>query len=401
MDPALGAAAYLRLRAPRESGEALLEPPLKHVGSLLAANRQKLAAPNTGWLAALAMEARPALLFAAANYTSQYRNVSHLFRGQVPGSSPTILLAGHQPQLFHAGVWFKNFVLSSLALQHAAIGVNLIVDNDTMGSAAIRVPAGARSAPRTEFIPFDESSEVIPCEERNVLDSALFDSFGARVTTAVQSWLPQMVLQELWPLAIAARKRTANLGYALCEARHRMEGAWGLETLEVPLSVLYSQTSFHRFLLHLLLDLPRLHAVYNACLLAYRRVNHIRSKSHPVPDLAMEEEWLEAPLWIWSREQPRRRRLFVRRTARGLELTDHAKLQIRLSARSADDSSALEQLAALESRGIKLRPRALLTTMYARLVLSDLFLHGIVRHAEGAVNFLGPFVFCCVHLYWL
>src|SRR5204863_8134293 len=39
--------------------------------------------------------------------------------------------------------------------------------------------------------------------------------------------------------------------------------------------------------------------------------------------------------------------------------------------------TAVEQLAAAESRGIKLRPRALITTMYARLVLSDLFIHGI------------------------
>ncbi|MCG8651354.1 MAG: hypothetical protein MI861_16055, partial [Pirellulales bacterium] len=38
---------------------------------------------------------------------------------------------------------------------------------------------------------------------------------------------------------------------------------------------------------------------------------------------------------------------------------------------------AAEQLAAAGSPQFKLRPRALLTTMYARLVLSDLFLHGI------------------------
>ena len=32
---------------------------------------------------------------------------------------------------------------------------------------------------------------------------------------------------------------------------------------------------------------------------------------------------------------------------------------------------------ALEARGIEIRPRALITTMYARLFLSDLFIHGI------------------------
>jgi hypothetical protein len=34
-------------------------------------------------------------------------------------------------------------------------------------------------------------------------------------------------------------------------------------------------------------------------------------------------------------------------------------------------------MSAAEIQGIKIRPRALITTMYARLVLSDLFIHGI------------------------
>jgi hypothetical protein len=43
----------------------------------------------------------------------------------------------------------------------------------------------------------------------------------------------------------------------------------------------------------------------------------------------------------------------------------------------SSDDLALEQLAAWERSGIRLRPRALFTTLYARLVLCDLFLHGI------------------------
>jgi hypothetical protein len=51
-------------------------------------------------------------------------------------------------------------------------------------------------------------------------------------------------------------------------------------------------------------------------------------------------------------------------------------LSLEISADGLADK-AIEQLAAAEARGIKLRPRALITTMYARLVLSDLFIHGI------------------------
>ena len=40
-------------------------------------------------------------------------------------------------------------------------------------------------------------------------------------------------------------------------------------------------------------------------------------------------------------------------------------------------AGALEQLAQYEASGYKIRPRALITTMYSRLLLGDLFVHGI------------------------
>ena len=70
--------------------------------------------------------------------------------------------------------------------------------------------------------------------------------------------------------------------------------------------------------------LSELRETYNAAVLEYRRVNHVRSTSHPVPELAAEGEWLEAPLWIWRQEDPRRRRLFVCRQGDRLVLSDRA-----------------------------------------------------------------------------
>ncbi len=51
----------------------------------------------------LARQAREEMLAEAIAWTRQYRDVD------VPPS--TIFLAGHQPQLFHPGVWLKNFAL--------------------------------------------------------------------------------------------------------------------------------------------------------------------------------------------------------------------------------------------------------------------------------------------------
>jgi hypothetical protein len=364
---------YHRIRAPREHGQALIVPPLDEVGTLLVDNRQRLAAatsPLSSQLAAWRTQARSDLVQAALHYTAQYRDV--------PATSSShatpLLLSGHQPQLFHAGVWFKNFVLSSLAQRHQAIGINLVVDNDTLRAASIRVPSGSPNAPLVENVPLDTPGEEIPFEERAIHDDSLFRSFAERVTATIKPWIANPLVRDLWPLAMNSLGRTRKLGEVLANARHKLEAAWGQQTLEVPLSTIYSQASFRRFSLRLLQDLPKFSDVYNQALAEYRRVNHVRSRSHPVPDLAVDDTWHEAPLWIWSTSHPHRKRLFVRHTSSGLELTDRERIQELLP---LGTDNALEAWSAIEQHGIKIRPRALMTTMFARLVLSDLFLHGI------------------------
>jgi len=47
-----------------------------------------------------------------------------------------------------------------------AVAVNLLVDNDILQSAAVRVPGGDDRQPRIEAVPFDEPAYAIPYEER-------------------------------------------------------------------------------------------------------------------------------------------------------------------------------------------------------------------------------------------
>jgi hypothetical protein len=159
-----------------------------------------------------------------------------------------------------------------------------------------------------------------------------------------------------------------------------LEGAWGLRTLEVPLSQLCETTTFRRFLLLLFEQSRALHAIYNRCLADYRQLHRIRSRSHPVPELESgPDEWLEMPLWIWTQQDPRRRHLFLRRKdPTSWELSDRHQGLWQIPAgenlRAERGVEALEQLA---GEGVKIRPRALVTTLYARMLLGDLFVHGI------------------------
>jgi hypothetical protein len=154
-----------------------------------------------------------------------------------------------------------------------------------------------------------------------------------------------------------------------------LEHELGLTTTELPLSSVVSGENFLEFVSHLLARHQEFHSAHNAALAEYRLTNRIRSLTHPVPELARDGEWHEMPLWLWTAENPRRRAVFVRQYGNSWEIADRIGIEVRARANDMPEMAQFSHL--LHSRGIKLRPRALITTMYVRLVLSDLFIHGI------------------------
>lgn len=370
------AAVQHRLKAPREDRGTLIEPPLSTVPQLLAANAERARLHDYDVqgrpLSELARQARRDLCAAAREYTGRYRNLP------AQAATETILLAGHQPQIFHPGVWYKNFALAQFAKQYRGTAINLLIDSDTLKEAALRVPTGTVESPITVNVPFDEPTAEIPYEERNIVDLEQWSSFGARACETIRPFIPSPLLTDYWPRVVARSRETMNLGECLAQGRHQLEGDWGLESLEVPQSRICCLEAFHWFTAHLLAGLPRLWQVYNGAVEEYRALHHVRSANHPVPNLAADGDWLEAPFWIWTAAAPRRRRLFVRSAGRETVFTDREGLEVRLPlSAEGEGGGAATVLAGLASRGIRLRTRALLTTLFARLFLSDLFLHGI------------------------
>ncbi|MGC3965833.1 MAG: hypothetical protein QM775_00215 [Pirellulales bacterium] len=372
-----------KLRAPREDGGVLIDRAANELPGVVGANIAERARWSLGLagqsFGGFAATARAEFVAAATAYTRTYRDVSH---SPLSASHSPLLLAGHQPELFHPGVWAKNFALSGLAAAVGGTAVNLVIDGDTLKAASLRVPTGSLREPNVESVPFDAPGDEIPFEERRVLDAAMFASFGNRVADALRPFVADPLLRSFWPDVVRQAKACGKLGLAIAQARHRLEGSWGLGTLELPQSHVCDSHHFRRFVGHLVAELPRFVEAHNSELEIYKRRENIRSANHPVPALEQEGDWLESPLWLWTVDQPRRRHVFVRRRVsegggREVELTDRAGLVLKLplvDARHDDFAEALHEAA---RRGIRLRSRALLTTMYARVVLGDLFVHGI------------------------
>jgi hypothetical protein len=384
-------ATFRRYRAPQEDGQTLFEPSWSELPAVATANRQQLAAATRleiqgRTLTDLSLGARRRLLEQSIAYTGQYRDLSESIsnlksrlRFGIQGPPAPIILSGHQPQLYHAGVWYKNFVLGALAQRVHGVGIHLLIDSDLCRAVSIRVPTVGPASPRLETVPYDSHAAEIPYEERAIRDRDIFQRFASRVDAAIASFVKEPLVQTLWPLVLERSQEESNLGLCLAQGRHLVEVGLGNDTLELPQSAVCQLPEFAWFVAHLLANLPRFRSAHNAALASYRAAHRIRNRAQPVPDLASAADgWQEAPLWTWTADDPTRRALFARRRAEEIQISDRNAHTIALSlSDDGDATKAVEQLLDLAGRGIKIRTRALTTTMFARLVLGDLFLHGI------------------------
>lgn len=363
----------MRLRVPQENFARLEVPALAQWPALVQKNRELLSECNCSIagipLASLRQRARTELLEAARSYHSSWDE------DPPPADLDShLIVTGHQPELYHPGVWVKNFAAGSLAQKLVGRGVNVIVDNDTLKSTSIRVPAGTPAAPYFATVAFDQANSEIPFEERFIVDEEAFEHFADRVLEEMGQYSHRPLIGTFWKEVLSARKKSANIGQLFSVARRRIEHRWGLRNLEVPLSTLCSTRSFCLFAADLIWNAERFAKIYNSALLEYRRKNKIRSRNHPVPELEYDGQWLEVPFWAWSSDQPRRQHVFLWRNGGSLQLKTNASGLGELKATHVEELA--EQLqAGLD--GWKIRPRALMTTAYFRLLLADLFIHGV------------------------
>ena len=207
--------------------------------------------------------------------------------------------------------------------------------------------------------------------------------------------VPRPLVHTMWEAATEAADRGVNLGVSLATGRHAVETAWGINNLEVPLSAICQSSTFQRFASMLIESGQQFHGAYNSAILDYRHRHRLRSATHPAPLLAAKGPKFELPFWLWNRQRPYRQPLYVKREHDGLHLLAGTSSDACIRVRDGDDIAEQLRLAEVE-RGIKLRPRALVTTLYLRLVMADLFLHGIGggRYDEVTDDLMTAFFHC-------
>lgn len=355
---------YRKLRAPAQNGEALIDPPLHEMGDLLQEGIRTLEESSAR------IGGTPLV---------EFRHQAKIELQQLVGDSldlaRPIVASGHQPELFHPGVWFKNWLLHHVSTAQNANSVNVVIDNDLATGASIKTPVGDAENIAFEGISFARASHQLPWEERPIVDFDFFASFGKRVEEKFGAIVDAPVIRQLWPHVVRAGRATGRLGSAIAAGRQRLEESLGASNHELPLSRLCETRSFARFATMILRDIERFQYIYNAALAEYRRVHKLRSETHPAPDLVRSELGFETPFWLWSSENPTRRPMFMKQSAEGWLLTNHEGVEWPIA--SGDVESIESDLLAAPGQGVKIRPRALVTTMFLRVAVCDAFIHGV------------------------
>lgn len=345
------------LEIPTTSPAAVAWPPMATWADLARANRRALDASAVRIgdvaLSELRRRARADALARAATYTAG------LGLPVPPGGNALVLGTGHQPTFAHPGIWVKMLAMARV-VPSDGIGLNLVVDSDAADDLGFDVPRadGRLRRARVVLVPGGPDR---PYEALDRPDRAQWARLAAEVDAHLHT-LPDPAVAAGWPRARAHLPLPDGLdaSAAVTALRRRIEGP--RPYLDLPVSELARTSAFRRFALAILTDAERFAAVHNDLLADYRAHHGIRTGAQPFPDLAVGADGVEAPFWV-VREGRRlplvvapRRRLLAAGTEVGVLPAD-------------PDDTAFAALA--------LRPRALTLTAFARLVVVDLFVHGV------------------------
>lgn len=313
----------------------------------------------------LAAAARGSAIGAARDYCAD-RSIAFDDRG-----GPCIV-TGHQPVFFHPGVWAKNFVVDGLGSRLGGTALNLVVDSDA-GDTSFEVPSWDGRRLQTSRRRLTSSPPDVPFESVAPPGAPDVEKLCRDVLDDLMTLADPIASRNFERFAAAMRNAQAarDLGDFLTRTRRTHEAGAGTVYGELPVTRLCATDEFLTFFLSVAEQVETFRDVYNASLAAYRAKHEVRSAANPFPDLAVDGDLVETPFWLMD-GKGLRATLWLKRKGE-LSMVCHANgCKVELVRGRYGDN-----IAVLRRERIEIRPKALVLTLYARMFLSDLFVHGV------------------------
>jgi hypothetical protein len=302
---------------------------------------------GTGRVAAIRRE----LISSAVQYTALLNDVAKRIgvaqceqsKGTL-NSDTAVIMAGHQPVVYHPGLIRKSEALARFAAVNSALGINVVIDTDQGNGGALVWPkvSGESLELKRASIVEDSSGTNLYSEQRVASADLVKEIFSEIEVDLRDSGLGVEAEQVRYVGELYQRLSGELISVANSVVR------WALvdcQVLEVPLSALVLKTELRVVLHEFFRDGLRLVELYNSNLDAYRREHKIANLANPFPNMKRSDTQIELPFW---------------------RLQNGARHQVHLdlNADTAADPSDLI-------------PRGSITTMLLRGFCSDLFIHGL------------------------
>ncbi|MBE3113699.1 MAG: hypothetical protein IMZ49_03625 [Actinobacteria bacterium] len=303
-----------------------------------------------------------------------------------------IIQTGHQPVFFHPGIWIKNIFLNELLkspLVDRSLGLNIILDNDICKDLNLSLPALSSngnliveeisflSSTLTPNLPFEEYScpslELITKFTREVIDRLKpLESENKDILNNFKNFARCLKNSSRF---CSQNYKESNLGEFLSLARRFYEQEIEPVYLEIPFSQICDSDEFLSFFLEIIKNIESFSEIYNKKLDEYRKLFKIRNRAHPSPNLMIKKNFMEVPFWIWGKGDQRRKIFILNEEEKKYLYNDAYGKIFHIENDGLKSLFSLKTL--LKDRGLKIRPKALLLTLYNRLFISDLFVHGL------------------------
>lgn len=353
--------SYADWKAPKADAERLIWPAAEAWAPLAADNSRALNAANAVRIQGVAL---PAL-----------REEMRGFVG-VHADAPTFV-TGHQTELWHPGVWAKNALIDAAARSAGGAAMHVAVDTDAPKHLNVRWPhysTPATDDPRLADAPWSGALDPPTPAHLAKLTADLAEatpSFGYE--PMLGEWLAN--LRDITFEGASG----SDLAKAVAAAGHRLDWSLGLDYSIQTLSPWLSSRPWLTFVYHVISRAPQFAADYNASLADYRREQGIDSTSRPIPNLVVTDRQVEVPFWVDALgDEPRRHRATIERRDGRLYLhSPYEDVALELDP-TLNADAAFERLREFLMRNrLRVGPRALTLTLFMRLFVADVFVHGI------------------------
>ncbi|RIL04462.1 MAG: hypothetical protein DCC75_12605 [Proteobacteria bacterium] len=292
-------------------------------------------------------EFRRVLLEQSRRYEEELRTIASerglSFAARPPHPGPdgsSIIMAGHQPVNFHAGLIQKVNTLCRIAEETDSLALHVIIDTDEGLGGEIAFPLLRNGVYFVSSVALAEGPALF------LEQTISSESKQAVLIEQVRSALKLCRLEQaLFGLAryaeVMAKLAGCRLSHAASISRRIFSDPSNYS--EVPLSYLIGTSAIRGLFLDLVRTDTDLHQIYNRVLEEYRVSHKIKNRANPFPNLTVRGKSLELPFWVIP-GSGRRAPLFT-----GDKIPESALVA----------------------------PKGAITTLLLRYFVADLFIHGL------------------------